>query len=371
MIYFNFFRGVAARIGLGIALGCSIAVAQDEPKAPRPFDHGDDPNVELFTYKKLSQVPEVVPDRPLAKFELKDKIYHGVLINTDTQEGFDKIYARYVDIAGKKPTMIGCFAPMWSKGIELPPETFLKRLKVIDTKPNVIPFIKLSTSDWVTTGPFLKADDILAGKEDARFQKLAQFSQQFGKPFLLSINHEMNGDWFAYSELFKKQPTDWTADKFKQVWQRIHGIFQKEGATNVAFAWCPGAIGRKFGKYDSMNSYKAYYPGDEYVDWVGASFYNDVNHYALDILAANYPNKPIVLAEWGTEPKRGDWYIPKPYIGDAPHVQKTFDFVVNRYPNMKAVTWFYWGKNCDIERVPEQIPIYREGIANPKFYNNE
>jgi beta-mannanase len=181
----------------------------------------------------------------------------------------------------------------------------------------------------------------------------------------------MNGDWFYFSELYKRKPTDWTAEKFKQVWRRIHGIFQEKGATNVAFAWCPGAMGRNFGKYDSVNSYKAYYPGDEYVDWVGASFYNDVNHHALDILAANYPNKPIILAEWGTEPNRDKWYKPQPYIGDAAWVQKTFDVVLNRYPNMKAITYFYWGKDVDIERVPEQVPIYRKEIAKPKFYNND
>ena len=348
-----------------------MAAAADAPKPPQPYDHGDDPNVTIFQYKDKKTVPDFPVERPLAKLELKDQIYHGVLINTDSQAGFDKTYKRYVEVAGRKPTMIGCFVPLWSKGVEQPPESLLNRLKVIDSVPNVVPFLKLYTGDWQPSGPFLKADDILSGREDWRFIRLAEQSKTFGKPYLLSIDHEMNGDWFYFSEPFKKQPTDWTAEKYKLVWRRIHKIFQDNGATNVAFAWCPGAMGRKFGKYDSVNSYKAYYPGDEYVDWVGASFYNDVNHYALDILAMNYPNKPIILAEWGTEPPRGAWYQPQPYPGDAAHMQRTFDFCLTRYPNLKAMTYFYWGKNVDIERVPEQIPIYRKEIANPKFFNND
>jgi hypothetical protein len=317
-------------------------------------------------YTKLKQVPENPPERSLAPLELKDRIYHGVLLNTDTQNLFEQRYAKYVAAAGKKPSMIGCFVPMWSKGEELPQESFLHRLRVIDSVPGAVPFLKVYTGDWKPGGPFLRADDILSGKEDARFIKMAKMAKEFGKPFLLSINHEMNGDWFFFSELYKKQPTDWTAEKFKKVWRHIHHIFREQQATQVAFAWCPGVNGRKLGKYDSLNSYKAYYPGDDVVDWVGASFYNDVNHYALDNLATTYPNKPIILAEWGTEPHRGDWYVPKPYPGDAEHMRLTFEFM-KRYPNMKAITYFYWGKDVDMERIPEQVGIYRRGIADPEY----
>jgi len=375
---------LAAAMAFTLSSGATCRADNAAPAAPKPFDHGDDVNEALYTYKKDATVPLHPPERPLAKFELKDKIYHGVLLNTDSQAGFDKVYDQYVALVGKKPSMIGCFALRWSKGVEQPPGVLLKRLKIIDSKPDVLPFIKLYTCDWQPSGPFMKADDILAGKEDAYFVMLAKEAKEFGKPFLLSINHEMNGDWFSYSEGFKPKkygPTDWTAPKFIKVWQRIYKIFQDNGATNVAFAWCPGIQGRAYdvkdaeGKvikhYDAINSYKAYYPGDEYVDWVGGSFYNDVNHYAIDNMAAAYPNKPIILAEWGTEPQRGAWYQPKPYPGDAPWMQKTFDFCEKRYPNMKAMTYFYWGKDVNIERVPEQVEIYKKEIANPIFKSNE
>jgi hypothetical protein len=353
----------------GFTLLSNPAWAQ-ELVPPKPFDHGDDPNVELFEYKELKTIPENPPERPLAPLELKDKIYHGVLLNTDTQAGFDKRYEKYLAVAQAKPSMIGCFHARWGDGVDWPAEMLLDRLKVIDSKPNVVAFVRYYAGDWKPGRPFMKADDILAGKEDEYFKKMAKAAKDFGKPFLMSVNHEMNGDWFFFSEGYKKEPTDWTPEKYKQVWLYMHALFRAEGATNVAWVWSPAANGRAKGKYDSRNSYKLYYPGDEYVDWIGVSAYNDVNPYALDNLAATYPNKPIVLAEWGTEPPRGAWYVPKPYPGDAAWLQSTFDFALNRYPNMKALTYFYWGKDVDIERIPEQVPIYQKEIRNAKVLSN-
>lgn len=343
---------------------------QAQAKESKPFDHGEDANASLMEFAQLPQVPVNPPARPLAPLELKDKIYHGALINTDTWTGFKQRYEQYVEVAGAKPTMLGTFLPIFSAGTESPENALPKRLRMIDSIPNTVPFVKLSTSDWKTTGPFLKADDILSGKEDARFIRLAEQSKTFGKPCILSLNHEMNGNWFAYSELYRRQPTDWTAEKYKLVWRHVRKIFKDQGATQVVFAWCPAANGVNYKQFDALNSYKAYYPGDDAVDWVGASFYNSRSQYALDNLAATYPNKPMILAEWGTEAPRSKWYTPPPYPGDAAWMNKTFEFM-KRYPNMKAITYFYWNKGVFIERVPEQVEIYRKWIRSPMYYSNQ
>ena len=345
--------------------------AEDRPGTAPPIDHGDDPNVSMYQYKDLKTVPETVPARPLAKAELADRIYHGVMLQSFSQSGFDKRYEKYVAAAGARPSLIGTFCFRWDDGVDCPPELLEHCLQVIDSKPNVIPFIKLYTGDWNPQGKFMKADDILGGVYDDYFQRLAQISREFKKPFLLSIDHEMNGDWFGFSELYKEPGgTDWTHDKYKEIWRKIYRTFQAEGATNVAFAWCPNADARPLGKYDALNSYKLYYPGDEFVDWVGVSFYNDVNHYTLDNFAATYPNKPMILAEWGTQDYRDEWYVPQPYPGHAEWTRRTFEFCTERYPNLKAMAYFYWGDNVDFDRDPDQLKVYRQAIANPKFLSN-
>lgn len=54
---------------------------------------------------------------------------------------------------------------------------------------------------------------------------------------------------------------------FIEAWQRIVGIFQAQGATNVGFWWCPneGFV---------RTTVNASYPGDAYVDWVSSDSYN-------------------------------------------------------------------------------------------------
>lgn len=56
---------------------------------------------------------------------------------------------------------------------------------------------------------------------------------------------------------------------FISAWQRVYGLFQAAGATNVAFVWCPNSNS----PFDP-NSWRQYYPGDAYVDWVGVDAYN-------------------------------------------------------------------------------------------------
>ncbi len=353
---------------ISLAFPGAFRLTADDAK---PFDHGDEADATPYKYTEGTKVPANPPARPLAKLELPDQIYHGVLINTDDEWDFQHNLQQYEAVAGKKPSMIGTFDAVWYRGKKWDPDMFLYRLQMIDRVPNVVPFIKLYTGDWKPGGPFLHADDILAGKHDDYFTHIADLAKKFGKPFLLSINHEMNGNWFFYSQGYKAGKTDWTPEKFVKIWRRIHDIFEKEGATNVAFAWCPNIIGIKMDGKDALNNDELYYPGDQYVDWVGCSFYNDHNHLDMDTLATNHPNKPIIVAEWGTEPQRGKWYQPKPYPGDARHMEMTFEMFTKRYPNLKAMTYFYWGANDFIERVPAQVPVYRAGIAQPIFKSND
>ena len=43
-----------------------------------------------------------------------------------------------------------------------------------------------------------------------------------------------------------------------------------------------------------------FYPGDDYVDWVGTDFYSDNQDWkALNGLYNRYAGKPFALPEWG------------------------------------------------------------------------
>ena len=109
-----------------------------------------------------------------------------------------------------------------------------------------------------------------------------------GRKTLLRFASEMNGSWFKYGQ----QPT-----KFIESWRKVYEkVKSVAGKDNVAMIWAPNSgngypfvggphsINVNSSEYDSTldtngdgkfdhddDPYTPYYPGDEYVDWVGQS----------------------------------------------------------------------------------------------------
>lgn len=114
---------------------------------------------------------------------------------------------------------------------------------------------------------------------------LARVNYEFGIPILLRFCHEMNGPWSAYGQ----QPVD-----FIRVWRQFVPILRNY--TNMtAMLWAPNIVEsypympyqvltnltdpnsvamdtNKDGIIDAADDgYTPYWPGAEYVDWVGIS----------------------------------------------------------------------------------------------------
>lgn len=133
-------------------------------------------------------------------------------------------------------------------------------------------------------------------QDDAYLQQWARDAAACGGPIFLRFAGEMNGDWVPYHgdpELYKR--------KFRLV----HDVMARL-APNVAMIWCVNHIPER--------GIERYYPGDEYVDWVGVNFYTVYYHdndrsrlcwwepptaflkYVYDKYAAR---KPIAICEYG------------------------------------------------------------------------
>jgi hypothetical protein len=102
-----------------------------------------------------------------------------------------------------------------------------------------------------------KISEVNAGLADACLEEVGARFAAWGKPALLRIYWEFNGDW-----------TNWagSGETFINAWHRTVNKIRAAGGTNVGFLWSPasGYGDRAF----------ASYPGDEWVDWVGVSAYN-------------------------------------------------------------------------------------------------
>lgn len=74
--------------------------------------------------------------------------------------------------------------------------------------------------------------------------------------------------WFAEMDNDQSRPYITSPASYIAAWRHIVRIFRHAGASNVYWVWCPGSGGFALG-----NSQR-YYPGNAYVDWIGADGYN-------------------------------------------------------------------------------------------------
>jgi beta-mannanase len=147
---------------------------------------------------------------------------------------------------------------------------------------------------------------IVSGQFDSVIQQYAQTLKSYGKPVFLRWYWEFN------QNMLSGQPCGGYGDPsaFVAAWQHIWTIFHDTGASNVAFVWCPGLMGGNFA---------AYYPGDQYVDWIGIDGYDrsykgtTAGDFA-GIFGSFYNEwaghgKPIMVAETGAIPTQQPQYL--------------------------------------------------------------
>lgn len=158
-----------------------------------------------------------------------------------------------------------------------------------------------------------KLADITAGAWDDYFTRWATAAKAEGHPIAFRFAQEMNGNWYSWSDgRFGNAPGD-----FVQAWRHIHSIFDDVGADNVIWVWSVNRIDNLPDK-----TVARVYPGDEWVDWVGASGYlRDVPDgvtpsfdftfgQTLAAIEAVAPDKLVMLTEVGagtTEAHRVTW----------------------------------------------------------------
>jgi len=210
--------------------------------------------------------------------------------------------------------------------------------------------------------------DIAAGKYDDYIRTWAKGVKAFGQPILLRFANEMNGDWDPWCVWFYGK--DHTV--YIKAWQRVHRIFTAEGATNAMWVWNPHD--RSYPNY-KWNDPHLYYPGDEYVDWIGLTGYNNGTSYPgdrwrsfneiyRDIYAeytALYPDKPLLITEFASNEVGGD---------KAAWITDTFYQLKTNYPRIKLAVWFdkvdmRW--QYPFASTPAAKKAFIEGIQDPYY----
>jgi hypothetical protein len=139
---------------------------------------------------------------------------------------------------------------------------------------------------------------------------------------------------------------------------------------------------------DTWNFAPAYYPGADYVDWLGMSVYGqqfkdepNPDIYSLvdwpyQELSGLDPAKPVMIAEWAT----GEFPFEAGQIGmhKPEWIKQGLELFRSRYPRVKgAVYWHERWQNLDqsysnlrVNSSVESLQAYRDGVANPDWLGN-
>ncbi|MEV4441914.1 glycosyl hydrolase [Streptomyces sp. NPDC049577] len=145
--------------------------------------------------------------------------------------------------------------------------------------------------------------DIADGKSDAYVKRYAESVRNLNLPIVMSFADEMNGHWEKWGTKYVK------AADYVRAWKHVHDVFVDAGAVNVIWAWSPNIINpvKKIDIHD-------YYPGDDYVDWVGmVGYFTHDQPYTFDAVfgptiakVRTFTRKPLLVLETAadTDPKR-------------------------------------------------------------------
>jgi Glycosyl hydrolase family 26 len=209
-----------------------------------------------------------------------------------------------------------------------------------------IPFFSWSSQSIPSqlNEPDYQLSDVIAGTYDSFIREWATSAKNWGHPFFLRFNWEMNGNWFPWSEgVNGNGPGEYVA-----AWRHVHDIFTAVGATNVTWVWCPNVD--PTGKMQDLGSL---YPGDSYVDWTSLDGYN-----------------------WGTNPVRpGGWKTFDDLYSSTYHeiTEMLADLPVS-YPKIRGLVWFEkYDDDMDwpIETSSTATSAFAAGIQSASYRGNE
>ncbi len=321
----------------------------------------------------------------VGKFEPWDgSAYTGAYLHVEREdtEAYKAAWNDWADLMGGKPaTLSSTFRDF--------DDTWYERDLGIAEARNATPLLT-----WQTKGKGAVTPDKIANagmasngkRTDEVILRNARYSVNYGKPMFLRIDQEMNGYWMPWSAYNADgAPRSFTPQDFQKMWKRMVIIFRGgyvrdinaklaaedmppldanvdlngaglgnlwggtapstsdpdayfDPADKVAFVWTPNYNSNPD---TSGNQPVDYYPGDEYVDWVGQDFYNQpwnrpFSEQLRPVLDAFYNEysvghgKPYMVGEYGMDPSTGD---------DPAFIDGVHDWAESK-PKVKALVFF-------------------------------
>ena len=124
-------------------------------------------------------------------------------------------------------------------------------------------------------------DKVADGTHDEYIDRLGEFFLSLdNRPVFLRIGYEFDGHSWNHYEI----------EPYKAAYRRIKDRLDAMGVDNVAYVW------QSTGWVSNFEQLEEWYPGDEYVDWCGFSFFSRWDEQKM-IPFARMKGKPVFIAE--------------------------------------------------------------------------
>jgi len=288
-----------------------------------------------------------------------------------------------------KPIVWAYFSNNWIEGINFPEAS----VRIIHEQ-GVIPFIRMMPrSIYEYEGgpdPVYTMQRIIEGSFDAELARWAEAAKRTNIPLMVEFGTEVNGDsspwsgrWNGGGDMNQYGDSNLPdgPERFRDAYRHIIDLFRAQGVKNISWVFHVYAQGWP---EESWNNMAAYYPGDDYIDWIGVSIFGPGKpgkawQTFTEILDGCYlefsaisTEKPLVILEFGVvdDSATGDKVA---WIREALESIKS-----GRYPRIKAISYWHetWENNdgtlsnLRVDSSLESLEVYREEIADPFFVTN-
>lgn len=223
-------------------------------------------------------------------------------------------------------------------------------------------------------------DDVLSGRFDAYINQYVKSAKDWGGKILIRFLHEFNGDWYPWCGR-RNGGQFGGPEKVKRAWIYVVKHFRDAGADNVKWIWCPhgSAVDKSEEKWNDLINY---WPGSEFVDWLGMDGYNwfpkdpsgnsrpfqDFDNCFRDLYfeLLALAKKPIMIGEMSS----GEFILGN--LNKAAWITDAFNKIRSEYPWIKMFTWFNIKKELDwrVNSSPQALDAFKLAMKDSYFLSN-
>jgi len=265
----------------------------------------------------------------------------------------------YESLAGK-PLAWVYFSHDWFRGRDFPYST-ARMVRDAGSIPFIRLMLRSDARHWHAESTYTLTR-ILDGVFDADLRLWFQSARQFRSPLIVEYGTEVNGEWFSWNGQWNGGgSTDAYGDsrepdgpeRFRDAYRHMIALSREEGATNILWVF---HVNSGDAPDQAWNRLERYYPGPEWIDWIGVSVYGaqkpqdpawprfrDIMGPVYARLTAMAPSTPVVVCEFGATQgnSRGSQAS---WAEDA-----LGDLLQNSWPRVVGFSWWNEGWRNDTD----------------------